>query len=168
MRVASAADVASWLASQTCRCGARAFAADPVLAERGGTLVVRIAGCTRCGEPAYVDAELPEPIERAVAGKHVLDPSAIALLAPFVANGFPDYAGPPPETIDMSAITMPPGWRVVDLDLQIADTAARLRASLKLKLADAVQAASAVAINAQALVTHDRDFSRLTSLRVIA
>ena len=59
-------------------------------------------------------------------------------------------------------------WQIVDLNLQIAETAARLRASLKLKLADAVQAASAVAINADALVTHDRDFSRLTSLRVIS
>ena len=52
--------------------------------------------------------------------------------------------------------------------MQIAETAARLRASLRLKLADAVQAASAVAINADALVTHDRDFSRLVSLRVIS
>ncbi len=58
-------------------------------------------------------------------------------------------------------------WQVVDVDVQIAETAARLRASLKLKLADAVQAASAVAINAHALVTHDRDFARLTSLRVL-
>jgi predicted nucleic acid-binding protein len=56
----------------------------------------------------------------------------------------------------------------VDLDMQVAETAARLRASLKLELADAVQAASAVAINAYALVTHDRDFARLTSLRVIS
>ena len=54
------------------------------------------------------------------------------------------------------------------IDLQIAEIAARLRATLKLKLADAVQAASAVAINADALVTHDRDFSRLSSLRVIS
>lgn len=59
-------------------------------------------------------------------------------------------------------------WQIVDLDTHIAETAARLRASLKLKLADAVQAASAVAINADALVTHDRDFSRLVSLRVIS
>ncbi|MGA3242674.1 MAG: hypothetical protein ABSG03_41055 [Bryobacteraceae bacterium] len=33
---------------------------------------------------------------------------------------------------------------------------------------DAVQAATALAINADALVTHDRDFSRLKSLRVIS
>ena len=59
-------------------------------------------------------------------------------------------------------------WQVVDLNLQIAETAARLRATLKLKLPDAVQAASAVAINADALVTHDRDFSRLASLRVMS
>lgn len=58
-------------------------------------------------------------------------------------------------------------WQVVDLDRDIAESAARLRASLNLKLADAVQAASALAINADALVTHDRDFSRVHSLRVI-
>lgn len=57
-------------------------------------------------------------------------------------------------------------WQVVDLDTEIAETAARLRATSGLKLADAVQAASAAAINAYALVTHDRDFSRLSSLRV--
>lgn len=59
-------------------------------------------------------------------------------------------------------------WQVVPLDLDIAEGAARLRASLRLKLADAVQAASALAINAAALVTHDRDFSRLRSLRIIS
>lgn len=59
-------------------------------------------------------------------------------------------------------------WRVVDLDTDIAESASRLRASLRLKLPDAVQAASALAINADALVTHDRDFSRLKSLRVIS
>jgi predicted nucleic acid-binding protein len=58
-------------------------------------------------------------------------------------------------------------WQVVMLDLDIAESAARLRASLRLKLADAVQAASALAVNAAALVTHDRDFSRVRSLRVI-
>jgi predicted nucleic acid-binding protein len=47
-------------------------------------------------------------------------------------------------------------------------TAARVRAELRLKLADAVQVASALAINAAALVTYDRDLSRVHSLRVIA
>ncbi len=59
-------------------------------------------------------------------------------------------------------------WRCIDLDLGIAESAARLRASLRLKLPDAIQAASALTINAAALVTHDRDFSKVKSLRVIA
>ena len=59
-------------------------------------------------------------------------------------------------------------WDVVALSIDIAADAARLRASLGLKTADAVQAASALAVNAAALVTHDRDFSRIASLRVIS
>jgi predicted nucleic acid-binding protein len=59
-------------------------------------------------------------------------------------------------------------WQCIDLDVGIAESAARLRASLRLKLPDAVQAASALAINAAALVTHDRDFSRVKHLRVIS
>ena len=37
-------------------------------------------------------------------------------------------------------------WFVVDFDAEIAESAARLRAARKLKLADAVQAASALAV----------------------
>jgi predicted nucleic acid-binding protein len=58
-------------------------------------------------------------------------------------------------------------WFVVDLDPEIAESAARLRAALKLKLPDAVQAASALTIGANALVTHDRDFSAVRDLRVL-
>jgi predicted nucleic acid-binding protein len=58
-------------------------------------------------------------------------------------------------------------WQVVDLTADIAVSAARLHASLRLKLADAVQAASAIVINADALVTYDRDFSKVRSLRVL-
>jgi len=58
-------------------------------------------------------------------------------------------------------------WQVVDLNSDIAENAARLRASLRLKLPDAVQVASALAINADALVTHDRDFARVRALRVL-
>ena len=47
-------------------------------------------------------------------------------------------------------------WQLIPLDLEVAATAAQFRASLRLGLADAVQAASALAINAAALVTHDR------------
>lgn len=59
-------------------------------------------------------------------------------------------------------------WDVIVLNADIAESAARLRASLGLKLADAVQAASALSINADALVTHDRDFSKLKAMRVIS
>jgi predicted nucleic acid-binding protein len=59
-------------------------------------------------------------------------------------------------------------WQIVPLDARIAASAARLRGSLRLKLPDAVQVASALAINAEALVTHDRDFGRVTALRVIS
>lgn len=59
-------------------------------------------------------------------------------------------------------------WQVVPLTADIAESAARLRATLALKLADAVQVASAIAINADALVTHDRDFSGVKALRILS
>jgi len=59
-------------------------------------------------------------------------------------------------------------WRVIALDADIAETAARLRATYRLKLPDAVQAASALAIEAAALVTFDRDFSRVASLPILS
>lgn len=59
-------------------------------------------------------------------------------------------------------------WQLVDLTIEIAETAARLRASLGIKLPDAIQAASALAIGADALVTHDRDFAKLSAPRILA
>lgn len=58
-------------------------------------------------------------------------------------------------------------WQVVDLTCGIAESAARLRGKYGLRLPDAIQAASALAINADALVTHDRDFTQLRGLRVL-
>ena len=58
-------------------------------------------------------------------------------------------------------------WQVVELSADIAESAARLHASINLKLADAVQVASALAIGADALLTHDRDFSAVKELRVL-
>jgi predicted nucleic acid-binding protein len=58
-------------------------------------------------------------------------------------------------------------WQVVELSMDIAESAARLRATLKIKLPDAIQAASALAIGADALVTHDRDFAKLSAPRVL-
>lgn len=59
-------------------------------------------------------------------------------------------------------------WQVVNLTVEIAESAARFRASLKLKLPDAIQVASAIAVNADALVTHDRDFSKVKALSVLS
>ena len=59
-------------------------------------------------------------------------------------------------------------WLVVELTAEIAESAARLRASLGLRLPDAVQVASAIAVNADALATHDRDFSRVKALPILS
>ena len=59
-------------------------------------------------------------------------------------------------------------WQVVELTADIAESAARLRAAHSLKLPDAVQVASALAVNADALVTHDRDFAPVRGLRILA
>ncbi|MES2530971.1 MAG: type II toxin-antitoxin system VapC family toxin [Pseudomonadota bacterium] len=58
-------------------------------------------------------------------------------------------------------------FEVVPVLQDIAVTAARLRASSGLRLPDALQAAAALEVGAVALVTHDRDFSRLRDLRVL-
>lgn len=58
-------------------------------------------------------------------------------------------------------------WRVVELTADIAEGAARLRGTYGLKLPDAIQLASALSINALALVTHDRDFAKVRGLPVL-
>lgn len=58
-------------------------------------------------------------------------------------------------------------WRVVDLTSDLAESAARLRGRYGLQLPDAIQLASALAINADALVTHDRDLGKLRGLRIL-
>jgi predicted nucleic acid-binding protein len=63
--------------------------------------------------------------------------------------------------------TLLESWQVVPLDTEIAVSAARLRAAHKLQLTDAVHAASSIAIGAYALLTYDRDFSRVPGLRVL-
>jgi predicted nucleic acid-binding protein len=58
-------------------------------------------------------------------------------------------------------------WLVVEVDAEVAERAARIRAAHRLRLPDAIQVASALAIGADALVTHDRDFTRITGLRIL-
>ena len=59
-------------------------------------------------------------------------------------------------------------WQVIPLDAEIAERAASVRVATHLKLPDAIQVASALAVHADALVTHDRDFSSVQSLRIIS
>ncbi|MRD47425.1 PIN domain-containing protein [Caenimonas koreensis DSM 17982] len=58
-------------------------------------------------------------------------------------------------------------FEVVPVSTEIAVTAARLRAATGLRLPDALQAATALEVGAAALVTHDRDFSKLEGLNVL-
>ncbi len=58
-------------------------------------------------------------------------------------------------------------WQVVDFTSGIAESAARLRGTYGLKLPDAIQLASALVINAHALVTHDRDFAQVRGMRLL-
>ena len=58
-------------------------------------------------------------------------------------------------------------YQVLPLSATIASLAAQLRIQYRLKLPDAVQLASALDIGAAALVTHDRDFSKVKGLMVL-
>jgi predicted nucleic acid-binding protein len=49
------------------------------------------------------------------------------------------------------------GFVIVDLDLEIADAAARIRADTGLRLSDAIIIATGLAKDAQYLVTHDKE-----------
>jgi predicted nucleic acid-binding protein len=53
---------------------------------------------------------------------------------------------------------------IVNLDFPIAETAARLRKTYRIKLADAVIAAIALAVNSTLLTRNVRDFKRITEL----
>jgi len=58
-------------------------------------------------------------------------------------------------------------YRVVELSTPIAVLAAQLRARFTLKLPDAIQVATALDIGADAIVTHDRDFSKVRGISVL-
>lgn len=65
------------------------------------------------------------------------------------------------------ALTRSAGWSLREIDADIAVLAARLRLQHKLKLPDALQLAVALHEGCHALVTHDRDFSRVTDLPIL-
>jgi predicted nucleic acid-binding protein len=71
------------------------------------------------------------------------------------------------ETLARRYRAMLESWGVVDLTADIAEQAARVRTQYRLKLPDAIQLATALAINADALATHDRAFAKVQGLRII-
>ena len=100
--------------------------------------------------------------EAAAAGEVELALSTIALAE--VLTG-PCKAGQ--TTLAKRFETVLNTYRVVPVTAPIASLAAQLRAQYRLKLPDALQLATALAIGAAALVTHDRDFSAVQGLQVL-
>jgi predicted nucleic acid-binding protein len=64
-------------------------------------------------------------------------------------------------------LTTNAGWSLRSIDADIAMLAARLRIRYRLLLPDAIQLAVAVHEGCHALVTHDRDFRRVTELPIL-
>lgn len=61
------------------------------------------------------------------------------------------------------------GFVIVDLDLEIADAAAKIRADTGLRLPDAIIIAAGLAKGAQYLVTHDKELKKANNyLKVIS
>jgi predicted nucleic acid-binding protein len=114
------------------------------------------------GHPRYSDRF--EPIFELHAAGNVRFAVTTMTIAEVLAG--PIAAGE--ETLARRYRSVLESWQVIDMDTDIAEGAARMRALFRLKLADAVQVASAIAVNADALVTHDRDFSRVRGLKVIS
>jgi predicted nucleic acid-binding protein len=108
------------------------------------------------------------PRFRPLFDRHAAGDLAFAVTTITIAEVLTGPLGAGKEALAKRYRAVMESWHLVDLSADIAESAARLRASLKLKLPDAIQAASALAINADALVTHDRDFSRLTVPTVLS
>lgn len=60
-----------------------------------------------------------------------------------------------------------PNLSILDFDRSIAESTAHIRAATKLTLTDAAQVATALAANAQALVTNDRQLVRAASFLAV-
>ena len=104
---------------------------------------------------------------RALFARHAAGELSLAVTTITIAEVLTGPLGAGEEALAKRYRTVLDSWQVVELTADIAETAARLRARHGLKLPDAVQLASALAINADALVTHDRDFAKVRGVRVV-
>ena len=66
------------------------------------------------------------------------------------------------------ALVESPGWSLLPVDADVAESAARLRIRYGLKLPDAIQLATAVRSGSSALVTHDRDFTGVREIAIVS
>jgi len=104
---------------------------------------------------------------KAMFARHAAGEFSLAVTTITIAEVLTGPLGAGEEALAKRYRAVMESWRVVELSADIAETAARLRGKLKLKLPDAIQVASALAINAEALVTHDRDFAKVKGLRIL-
>lgn len=65
-----------------------------------------------------------------------------------------------------TTLTLGNGWRMMDINDDVAVLAARFRIRYGLRLPDAIQLGAAVCGGCYGIVTHDRDFSRVDELPV--
>lgn len=64
-------------------------------------------------------------------------------------------------------LTANQGWTLAVIDADLAVLAARLRLKYRLKLPDAIQLAAAIQHGCHALVSHDRDFGKVTDIPIL-
>ena len=65
-------------------------------------------------------------------------------------------------------LTNSAGWKLREIDGDIAVLAARIRLQHRLKLPDAIQLATALHEGCYALVSHDRDFKDIQNIRIFS
>jgi len=64
----------------------------------------------------------------------------------------------------LAQLTTNPNYRIVNLDLKVADEAGRIRASTRLRLPDAILVASSIVADASILITYDDELAKARSL----
>ena len=104
--------------------------------------------------------------ERAAAGDLAIAISTITLAE--VVSGPLSAANEILAEAYRSALTEGQGWSVVPVTEAVALAAARFRVRYRLRLPDAIQLATVATSGAYALITHDRDFSAVVDIKVLA
>jgi predicted nucleic acid-binding protein len=107
------------------------------------------------------------PRFRPLFERHQAGELALAISTITIAEVLAGPLGRNEESLARRYLAILTGWEVVPVDPEIAESAARVRVRYRLKLPDAIQVASALAIGADALVTYDRAFGRIRGLPII-